>query len=78
MGHGIGDLCDEVRRVAGVAAGELCEELVALDIYYIPTRYPDALPSGVPAEAFSMRHAEAAIELASKTLDLAHSLVDEG
>lgn len=33
-----------------------------LDQYYVPTRYPNALPDGVPHEVFSHKQAEEALE----------------
>jgi HEPN domain-containing protein len=33
----------------------------SLDKYYIPTRYPDALPGIIPSEAFDKDDAERAI-----------------
>ncbi|MBC8249509.1 MAG: HEPN domain-containing protein [Anaerolineales bacterium] len=35
---------------------------------YIPTRYPNALPGGVPAEVYDEEDATGAIALASKVL----------
>lgn len=37
-----------------------------LDKYYIPTRYPNGLPGGVPYEAFDEEDAQKAIRLASQ------------
>ena len=34
----------------------------SLDKYYIPTRYPDSLPGGIPAEAFDAWDAEKAVK----------------
>jgi HEPN domain-containing protein len=41
------------------------------DGYYIPTRYPDALPDGVPSEVFTTRQATDAIALAAQVLAFA-------
>ena len=46
-----------------------------LDRYYIPTRYPDALPGGVPFETYDQEEAEDAVEGASKFVDLAKEIV---
>ncbi len=35
-----------------------------LDQYYIPTRYPNGLPGGVPAQAFTPRQAAEAVAYA--------------
>ncbi|MGM0366680.1 MAG: HEPN domain-containing protein, partial [Actinomycetota bacterium] len=50
-GHSVADLVDD-------AAGHdeslksLFKIAGPLDMYYIPTRYPDGLPGGIPAKAF--------------------------
>ena len=36
-----------------------------LDLYYVPTRYPNGLEEGTPGEAFSKAQAERAIENAT-------------
>ncbi len=43
-------------------------KISTLDKYYIPTRYPTALPGGIPAEAFDYDDAEKAIRLAKQTI----------
>ena len=35
-----------------------------LDGYYIPTRYPNGLPDGIPADVYTEKAASAAVELA--------------
>jgi HEPN domain-containing protein len=41
-----------------------------LDRFYIPTRYPNGLPGGVPAEVYDEQDAEGAIALANEVLKL--------
>lgn len=41
-----------------------------LDKFYIPTRYPNGLPGGIPAEAFDDHDAARAVELAQKLLEV--------
>jgi HEPN domain-containing protein len=45
----------------------------SLDKYYIPTRYPDALPGIIPSEAFDKDDAEKAISLAEKIINFIKS-----
>ena len=45
-----------------------------LDIYYISSRYPDALPEGAPYEIFSENQAQKAVRNAQSIIDRA---VDE-
>lgn len=40
-----------------------------LDRFYIPTRYPNGLPGGVPAKAYNRKDSVEAIKSASKILD---------
>jgi HEPN domain-containing protein len=46
-----------------------------LDQLYIPTRYPNGLPGGVPAEVFSHEQAAEAIAQASQILEHAAALI---
>jgi HEPN domain-containing protein len=39
-----------------------------LDKYYIPTRYPNGLPGGIPSEAFDEVDARRALELAEDVI----------
>jgi len=67
--HIIVDLLDELPESARAAVAELEMELKALDQFYIPTRYPDALP-GTLAEGLPQRsHAEAALATARRCAD---------
>jgi len=46
-----------------------------LDQLYIPTRYPNGLPGGVPADVFSSEQAGEAIEQAARVIDAAAALI---
>jgi HEPN domain-containing protein len=46
-----------------------------LDQLYIPTRYPNGLPGGVPAEVFSAEQASEAIAQATQFIDRAAELI---
>lgn len=39
-----------------------------LDRFYIPTRYPNGLPGGIPSEAFNARDAEEAVQAAEEII----------
>lgn len=39
-----------------------------LDLFYVPTRYPNGLDAGTPAQAFSSPHSKRALELAERIL----------
>src|SRR5262245_21477164 len=48
-----------------------------LDQYYIPTRYPNGLPGGVPAEAFTSRQATEAVAHARDFVARARTILDK-
>jgi len=70
-----------VQRLCG-AAGEFNEGFVQwsrrwsiLDGYYIPTRYPNGLPDGIPADVYTREAAEGAVALAREVLDRVAELI---
>lgn len=67
-GHSVADLCGDAKEF-DPSFSQLEKEANLLDKYYIPTRYPDALPGGIPSEAFDEEDARRAISLAQKIID---------
>ena len=49
--------------------GELDEALRLLDRFYIPTRYPDALPGTLPEGLPGLQDAQEALDVAKQTLE---------
>lgn len=50
---------------------ESAKEVTKLDQYYIPTRYPNGLPGGVPSQFYNdPKEAEEAMRLAKAVIDL--------
>jgi len=47
---------------------EILEAAKKLDLYYMTTRYPDALPSGAPFEYFTEAQADEALSLAERII----------
>ncbi len=45
---------------------DACREL---DVFYIPTRYPNGVPDGAPYEFFGLRHSERGASAYSKVLE---------
>ena len=66
-GHSVYELCNDSRDFDEDFA-QICEEVALLDKYYIPTRYPDALPGGIPSLVYGFQDASAAISIAEKAL----------
>lgn len=52
------------------AFGALAEACGSLDQYYVPTRYPNGLPGGIPHEVYTDAQARHATDLAGQVLDL--------
>jgi HEPN domain-containing protein len=47
-----------------------------LDSYYIPTRYPNGLPDGIPAEVYTHDAAMGAVALAEEAVEWVQRLLD--
>lgn len=60
LGHALVELLDALVP-AHPPLARLREVAQQLDQYYVPTRYPNGLPGGVPADVFTKRQAEEAI-----------------
>lgn len=67
-GHSVRELCTDA-SAADEAFAALGREVAPLDQYYIPTRYPNGLPGGLPSEAYNATDGERALDLAQQVLD---------
>ena len=73
-GHSLVDLLE--RAAAGAQTLlHLRDSARQLDQYYIPTRYPNGLPGGIPAEVFSDVQAEDAVDRARSFIEAARTLL---
>lgn len=73
-GHSVADLLrDAATYDASIASLQPIGGL--LDKFYIPTRYPDGLPGGVPSEAYSDQEAKQAIAWAEQLVHRFTSLL---
>ncbi len=70
-GHSVAELAADA--VDFDRSFEDLKEAAGLDKYYIPTRYPNGLPGGIPAEAFFEQDAEQAISIARKVIEVVKS-----
>ncbi|MCX5859363.1 MAG: HEPN domain-containing protein [Proteobacteria bacterium] len=66
-GHSVAELCRSAAQIDPTFT-ELQPRVAPLDKYYIPTRYPNGLPGGIPSEAFSRDDALSAIGLADSLI----------
>ena len=57
--------------------GSLRDGAAELDLYYIPTRYPNGLPEGTPRDAFTRAQAERAIDTAEEILEAARATLGD-
>lgn len=67
-GHSVAELCERA-AVFDPAFADLERDGAKLDRLYVPTRYPNGLPGGLPAKAFDREDADAGIERATAILD---------
>ena len=63
-GHSVGELLGDVGDLEP-ALHSLQQVGRPLDQYYLPTRYPNALPGGTPSEAYGPEDSERALRLAT-------------
>jgi len=74
LGHSLIELLREI--VGTFPEMSQFESLMGvLNQYYVPTRYPDALPGGTPFETYNQRQAEEAVGGASSLVDAAKGLI---
>jgi HEPN domain-containing protein len=74
LGHSVARL---LKSATGYDIGlKTVKDTAGLDKYYIPTRYPNGLPGGVPYEAYDKEDASRAIGLASKLLNYIGSILE--
>ncbi|HXU45512.1 MAG TPA: HEPN domain-containing protein [Thermoanaerobaculia bacterium] len=75
IGHNVRALIEGLEpRVAVLDA--LVDAGRELDLFYIPTRYPNGLDSGTPGEAFSAGQSQRAIEHATAIVEAAAQVVE--
>ena len=73
-GHSVVGLLNELGSRVEIPPGllEACQEL---DKAYIPTRYPNALPSGSPSQLYNRDEAERLIEHGEKVVNFCKGLL---
>lgn len=73
-GHSVADLLQELSRHHPVAPA-LMEGALELDKAYIPTRYPNAHPSGSPRQRYTSREADRLIGYAEEIVEFCARLL---
>jgi len=68
LGHSVERLCEAASHYQQAFA-EKAKRWSLLDGYYIPTRYPNGLPDGIPAKVYTQEAAENAVRLAEEAVN---------
>lgn len=76
VGHSVRGLIERLELQVPALLG-VVEDARMLDLYYVPTRYPNGLSEGTPAEAFSDEQAADAIERAARVLAATRGYLSE-
>ena len=74
-GHSVADLC---ARAAAFDQRftDLRGDAASLDLLYVPTRYPNGLPGGLPADAFHKDDADRALARAERVIGSVRSALE--
>ena len=75
IGHSLAALLVELEDIHPELS-EHEESLTVLDQYYIPTRYPDALPGSAPFEVYGSSQASGAVETAALVVETAKQAIE--
>jgi len=73
-GHSVADLLDELSQT-DTSASRLREAALDLDKAYIPTRYPNAHPSGAPRHRYTRGEAERLVNHAQQIVSFCEGLL---
>ena len=73
-GHVIGEMLDELTKIAPVAP-EMLDDARELDKAYIPARYPDAMPDGSPGRWFTQREGARMVGYAAHIVEFCQGLL---
>ena len=76
VGHSVQRLCVGAARYRAEFADK-ARRWSLLDGYYIPTRYPNGLPDGIPADVYTQDAAIGAVALADEAVAWVKQLLDE-
>jgi HEPN domain-containing protein len=73
-GHSVANLLDDAVDYCS-ALQSLRSDGASLDKFYIPTRYPNGLPGGLPSDAYTFSEAKEAIDKAAKIIQKIESYI---
>ena len=75
LGHSVERLCAAAAAYLPEFA-EKAQRWSLLDGYYIPTRYPNSLPDGIPANVYTAEAAKGAVALAEEAVGWIRQLLE--
>jgi HEPN domain-containing protein len=76
LGHSVTRLCEAASGYQPRFA-QKARRWSLLDSYYVPTRYPNGLPDGIPAEVFTQDAALGAVTLAEEAVEWVGELLEQ-
>ncbi len=74
LGHSVARLCADAAEY-NMDFSEKAKRWSMLDGYYIPTRYPNGLPDGIPADVYNEEAAKSAVALAEEAVNYVKGLI---
>lgn len=74
LGHSVERLCRDAGKYAPIFL-EKIKTWSYLDGYYIPTRYPNGLHDGIPADVYTMDAASQAVDIANEVVNTIISFI---
>jgi len=75
-GHSVADLLRELAKNYDISA-ELFDDALELDKAYIPTRYPNAHPSGSPRTRYTKQEGRRLIEYAERIIEFCSNILSK-
>jgi HEPN domain-containing protein len=76
LGHSVARLCAAAAGYQPEFADKALRWTV-LDGYYVPTRYPNGLPDGIPAQVYTQDAASGAVALAEEAVEWVRELLEQ-
>lgn len=76
LGHSVVRLCAAAAQYHPGFA-DRARRWSLLDGYYVPTRYPNGLPDGIPADVYTQDAAQEAVALAEEAVAWVRELLDQ-
>lgn len=74
LGHSVERLCKAAAQYEETFR-EKAQSWSILDSYYVPARYPNGIPDGIPADVFTEKAAADAVEFAGEAVEFVGALL---